>query len=148
MKWNLGSYEDIAVQLYPAAETMVENLACFAAERMVDLGCGTGNAALLTATKGSLATGVDPSPRLLDVARSAAAVRRVEAAFRRDHADAIPFSDGSLDAVAFYRLLPSAGVRARGRVVLGTMHFSELKPLLCPEISYAAASELVAFASS
>lgn len=49
------------------------------------------------------------------------------------------------EGVAFYRLLLAAGVGARGREVLGTMHATELHPTLCPEITQATASDLVAF---
>jgi predicted RNA methylase len=40
-------------------------------ERVLDLGCGTGNAALAADCAGRVA-GIDPAPRLLDVARDAA----------------------------------------------------------------------------
>lgn len=50
------------------------------------------------------------------------------------------------EGIAFYRLLLSAGVVARGRVVLGTMHATELFPTLCPEITQATANDLVSFA--
>jgi len=50
------------------------------------------------------------------------------------------------EGIAFYRLLLAAGVAARGRVVLGTMHATELHPTLCPEITQVTASDLVAFA--
>jgi acetyl esterase len=50
------------------------------------------------------------------------------------------------EGVAFYRLLLSAGVAARGRDVLGTMHGTELTVALCPEITRATASDLAAFA--
>jgi acetyl esterase len=51
------------------------------------------------------------------------------------------------EGVAFYRLLLAAGVPARGRVVLGTMHATELHPTLCPEITQVTASDIVAFAT-
>ncbi|MGC2486742.1 MAG: alpha/beta hydrolase fold domain-containing protein [Acidimicrobiales bacterium] len=50
------------------------------------------------------------------------------------------------EGVAFYRLLLSAGVAARGRDVLGTMHGTELTVALCPEITQATARDLAAFA--
>lgn len=50
------------------------------------------------------------------------------------------------EGIAFYRLLLAAGVPARARVVLGTMHATEMYPPLCPEISADAARDLAAFA--
>ena len=46
------------------------------------------------------------------------------------------------EGVAFYRLLASAGVEARGRVVLGTTHAVEQFPTVWPELSRAAAADL------
>ncbi len=50
------------------------------------------------------------------------------------------------EGVAFYRLLLSAGVTARGREALGTLHATEMYPTICPEISRDAARELATFA--
>ena len=52
------------------------------------------------------------------------------------------------EGIAFYRLLVAAGVAARGRMVLGTMHGTELIPILCPEITRDTARDLAAFATS
>jgi acetyl esterase len=52
------------------------------------------------------------------------------------------------EGVAFYRLLLSAGVAARGRESLGTMHATEMHPTICPELSRDTARELVEFAAS
>ncbi|MDH2904046.1 MAG: alpha/beta hydrolase fold domain-containing protein [Actinomycetota bacterium] len=52
------------------------------------------------------------------------------------------------EGIAFYRLLLSAGVSARARQVMGTMHATELIPILCPEITRDTARDLAAFARS
>jgi acetyl esterase/lipase len=52
------------------------------------------------------------------------------------------------EGIAFYRLLLSAGVAARGRQVLGTMHATEMIPILCPDISHDTARDLAAFAKA
>jgi len=52
------------------------------------------------------------------------------------------------EGIALYRRLLEAGVAARGRVVLGTTHATELYPTLCPEITHATADDLVAFVRS
>lgn len=52
------------------------------------------------------------------------------------------------EGIEFYRLLLRAGVRARGKVVLGTSHGIEILGLACPEISADAAREIAAFARS
>lgn len=52
------------------------------------------------------------------------------------------------DGVAFYRLLLAAGVAARGREMLGTMHATELVPPVCPDITHATALDLATFAKT
>ena len=51
--WSVGRYEETAAQLLPAAELLVEEAAPLAGKRVVDVGCGTGNAALLAAVRGA-----------------------------------------------------------------------------------------------
>lgn len=99
MDWSLGCYERTATQLLPAARAVVERAAPAEGERVVDIGCGTGNAALLAAQGGALVTGVDPAPRLLDVARERAASGRLDATFLSGEAGALPLFDGSADVV-------------------------------------------------
>ncbi len=49
------------------------------------------------------------------------------------------------EGIEFYRLLLSAGVAARCRQVMGTMHGTEIFPIVCPDISYDTARDLAAF---
>ncbi len=50
------------------------------------------------------------------------------------------------EGINFYRLLLRAGVPARGRQVLGTMHGTEVFVIACPEISRDTARDLAGFA--
>jgi SAM-dependent methyltransferase len=97
--WGLGRYELTAARLMPAARAVVERAAPAAGEHVLDVGCGTGNASLLAAERGAKVTGVDPAPRLLDVAREAAAARGLEARFALGEAAALPLADGEADVV-------------------------------------------------
>jgi predicted RNA methylase len=65
--WALGNYECTARELTPAAVAAVEMAAPTSGEHVLDLGCGTGNAALLAAERGGRVTAVDPAARLLEV---------------------------------------------------------------------------------
>lgn len=49
------------------------------------------------------------------------------------------------EGVAFYRLLLGAGVRARCRQVMGTVHGTEIFSMTCPDISRDTASDLANF---
>jgi SAM-dependent methyltransferase len=99
MEWGAGNYELIAEQLHPAAEVTVAEASPSPGERVVDVGCGTGNAALLAAERGASVTGVDPAQRLLDVARVAAAERGLDATFVPGEAADLPLDDDSADVV-------------------------------------------------
>src|SRR4051795_13544273 len=97
LDWSLGRYEDTALQLLPAARVVVDRAAPSAGDRVVDVGCGSGNAALLAAERGARVTGVDPAARLLDVAREEAAARGLDANFALGEAAALPLADGEAD---------------------------------------------------
>jgi acetyl esterase len=49
------------------------------------------------------------------------------------------------EGILFYRRLLEAGVPARGRQVMGTMHGTEIFSIVCPEISHDTARDLAAF---
>src|SRR5262245_36034551 len=97
--WSVGQYEDTASQLLPAAEVLVEEAALRHGERVVDVGCGTGNAALLAAARGARVTGVDPALRLLEVARERAAAEALDVTFLEGEAAALPLADGSAEVI-------------------------------------------------
>lgn len=50
------------------------------------------------------------------------------------------------EGIEFYRFLLASGVSARCRQVMGTMHATELIPILCPEITHDTARDLAGFA--
>jgi SAM-dependent methyltransferase len=97
--WNLGRYEVIAEGLEPAAAETVRIAAPKPGERLLDVGCGTGNAALLAAAAGGDVTGIDPAERLLDLARRRAQEAGVEIGFEVGEAAALPVPDGGIDVV-------------------------------------------------
>ena len=97
MDWGIGNYEQIAAQLLPAAEIVVDRADPVRGEHVVDVGCGTGNASLLAAKRGARVTGIDPSQRLLDVAALRAAGRLLEIGFTQGEAGVLPRHDTSVD---------------------------------------------------
>ncbi|MEV8378185.1 class I SAM-dependent methyltransferase [Kribbella sp. NPDC056861] len=97
LDWSLGEYESTGEALLPVSEVVVAMSEPLAGKRVVDLGCGTGNAALLAAARGAVVTGVDPAARLVEVARERAAERGVQAEFLAGDAGAIPVEDGTAD---------------------------------------------------
>jgi SAM-dependent methyltransferase len=97
--WGAGTYELTARQLAPAAERAVEVAEVLPGDRVLDVACGTGNAALLAAMRGARVTGVDLAPRLLDVAAGRARAAGVEVDWRTADATALPFEDDAFDVV-------------------------------------------------
>ncbi len=97
--WGVGRYECTAEKLFPAAQVLVDGAALRPGERVLDLGCGTGNVALLAAAAGARVTAVDPSPRLLDVTRAAAQRGSLDVACEVGEAAAVPSPDASFDCL-------------------------------------------------
>jgi 2-polyprenyl-3-methyl-5-hydroxy-6-metoxy-1,4-benzoquinol methylase len=79
LDWSVGRYEHVAAQLSPAAREVVERALPTPGEWVLDVGCGTGNAALLAAARGARVVGVDPASRLLEVAQQRAAEEGLDA---------------------------------------------------------------------
>src|SRR3954447_5936261 len=97
--WDAGNYEATAAELAPVAEVVVDRAGIVAGEDVVDVACGTGNAALLAAARGARVVGVDGAPRLLTVARRRAAAQGLKLDWRHGDLLALPVGDCSADAV-------------------------------------------------
>jgi SAM-dependent methyltransferase len=121
MDWSVGSYERVAEGLQPASAAVIEHAAPAPGERLLDIGCGTGNASLLAVERGARVTGVDPAARLLGVARELARLRGCEIEFIEGTAEALPVAEASADvAVSVFGVIfatdPSAAAREISRV--------------------------------
>ena len=72
---------------------------------VLDVGTGTGRAAIALAKRGARVTGVDASREMLDVARTRASAAGAEVSFDVGDAHALPFPDRSFDAAVSLRVL-------------------------------------------
>jgi SAM-dependent methyltransferase len=97
--WSAGEYERTATELEPAARHVIERAAIAPGERVLDIACGTGNAALIAAQAGARVVGLDSAARLIDVARERAANAGADAEFVVGDALELPFDDRAFDAV-------------------------------------------------
>jgi SAM-dependent methyltransferase len=97
--WNAGRYERTAAELEPVARAMVDAARPQPDERVLDLACGTGNAALLAAERGARVLGIDGAPRLLEVARERARSLAVQPEFRHGDLLELPVDDNCADIV-------------------------------------------------
>jgi ubiquinone/menaquinone biosynthesis C-methylase UbiE len=70
-------------------------------DRVLDVGCGTGNLTLLVAKRYPTASvvGLDPDPAALERARKKAAKGKLTAAFDQGFAEELPYPDKSVDVV-------------------------------------------------
>src|SRR3954454_20436985 len=93
--WDRGSYEETATELAPAAQDVIDRAEIQPGHDVLDLGTGTGNAAFLAARAGANVTAVDPSRRLLEVARERVKTGTFEVA----KAEELPFQEQSFDRV-------------------------------------------------
>ena len=72
---------------------------------MLDVGTGTGRAALVLALGGATVTAVDASEEMLAIARRRADEHSVKIKFQRGDAHALEFADRSFDVVVSFRVL-------------------------------------------
>jgi SAM-dependent methyltransferase len=111
--WSLGHYEHTASHLLPAARVLVDRASPAPGEYVVDVGCGTGSAALLAAERGARVTGVDPARRLLEVARAQAQERSLDTTFELGNGADLPVPDGHVDlAMSAFGLIFAPDPRA------------------------------------
>lgn len=76
-----------------------------AGRRILDVGAGTGRAAMALARRGGRVTGVDASAEMLKVARERATAERLDVEFTVDDAHALSFASRSFDAAVCLRVL-------------------------------------------
>lgn len=99
MDWGIGQYERMAVTLDEASQRAIEAAGVSADTRVLDLGCGTGNAAIAAAKRGARVVAVDPAERLVGVCRARAEREGVTVETKLGDAGNIPAQDGTFDVV-------------------------------------------------
>jgi SAM-dependent methyltransferase len=98
--WAAGDFHDVARNdLWPLGERIVQRAGVRAGEDVLDVGCGTGNAAIRAAQSGARVVGVDLTPELFEAGRRDAAQFGVEVEWVEGDAEALPFEDESFDVV-------------------------------------------------
>jgi ubiquinone/menaquinone biosynthesis C-methylase UbiE len=97
--WQTGDYPRVGVMLQLMAELLVEAADVRAGQKVLDVACGQGNAALAAARRNARATGVDYAPDLLQRGRERARAERLQIDFDEADAEDLPFPEGSFDLV-------------------------------------------------
>jgi SAM-dependent methyltransferase len=98
--WAAGDYPAIAErQLWEVGPRIVAAVGVRPGEDVLDVACGTGNAALRAAQAGARVVGVDLTPELFDAGRRLAADAGVQIDWVHGDAEDLPFGDECFDVV-------------------------------------------------
>ena len=98
--WAAGDFPAVArTLLWEVGQRLVQRIGIGAGEDVLDVACGTGNAAIRAAAAGGRVVGVDLTPELFTAGRREAAAAGVDIEWVEGDAEALPFPDGSFDVV-------------------------------------------------
>ncbi|HEX2203179.1 MAG TPA: methyltransferase domain-containing protein [Longimicrobium sp.] len=120
--WRLPLYDLMAKVLGAdaARRVLVEQAACRAGDRVLEIGCGTGSllVAVQRSQPGAEVVGLDPDPAALAIARRKAERAGVRVQTDEGYADELPYPDASFDRVLssfMFHHLPRAAKEASMR---------------------------------
>ena len=97
--WASGDYAAVATTIQVISEVLCDSADLRAGWRVLDVAGGSGNTALAAARHGCEVTSIDYVGSLLERARERAAAERLDLELIEADAEALPFEDGSFDAV-------------------------------------------------
>lgn len=97
--WSSGDYAVVGTTLQIVGEQLCEALDVRAGQKVLDVAAGNGNASLAAARRWCNVISTDYVPALLVRGRERAAAERLKIEFQEADAEALPFDDGSFDAV-------------------------------------------------
>jgi SAM-dependent methyltransferase len=97
--WSAGDFNRMALSIMEVAEHLVASADPAPGSDVLDVACGTGNAALVAARRQCAVTGVDFAPNLLESAAARAAAEGSEITWVEGDAQGLPFEDASFGTV-------------------------------------------------
>lgn len=97
--WGSAPFEQIAGTLADMHEAIIGRVAPGPADTMLDVGCGTGELAIMAARTGAEVVGSDLAPVLVETARRQAAEQGLSIGFDVADCEALPYGDASFDIV-------------------------------------------------
>jgi SAM-dependent methyltransferase len=117
--WTTGDFGQIAQYETSSGKALLGRLGVAPHERVLDIACGTGNAALAAASLGATVTGIDFAPQLLAQARARALAAGLTVQFDEGDAEELPYADGTFDLVvsAFGVMFTSVPTRAAAELL-------------------------------
>ncbi|PVG83251.1 SAM-dependent methyltransferase [Nocardioides gansuensis] len=98
--WASGDYPAIATEVVaPLGPVLAEACGITSGQRVLDVGAGTGNAAIAAALQGARVVASDLTPELFDAGRAAAEAQGATLEWQQADAEALPFGDAEFDVV-------------------------------------------------
>jgi 2-polyprenyl-3-methyl-5-hydroxy-6-metoxy-1,4-benzoquinol methylase len=97
--WMTGNYDLFSRFMEKDAEQFFLRLGVKPGTRLLDVGCGAGQLALIAARAGAQVTGCDIATNWIEEAQKRAAAERLNITFEEGDAEALPYKDGQFDAV-------------------------------------------------
>ena len=97
--WMTGDYDLFSRFMQKDAELFFQRLGVKPGTRLLDVGCGAGQLALIAARAGARVTGCDISTNWLDKARGRAVAQGLQVTFEEGDAESLPYHDAQFDAV-------------------------------------------------
>ena len=98
--WMAGDYDRFSRYMEGSAREFYDRLPLVPGCTFLDVGCGSGQLALMAARDGLQVTGVDIASNLIDRARSRAEAEDLQVRFEEADAEALPFESESFEVVA------------------------------------------------
>jgi SAM-dependent methyltransferase len=97
--WMAGDYDRFSRYLEDGARQFYERIPRMPGGTLLDVGCGSGQLALIAAKDGLNVAGVDIAGNLIEQARARASAAGLKVRFEVADAEALPFADAQFDVV-------------------------------------------------
>src|SRR5262245_30347578 len=97
--WMTGDYDVFSRFMEKDAEQFFQRLGVTSETRLLDVGCGAGQLALIAARAGAKVVGCDIATNWLEKARARAAAEGLEVTFEEGDAESLPYADAQFDVV-------------------------------------------------
>jgi len=120
--WEDGNYASFAKYMENGAIEILENWGLPKCQRLLDVGCGSGQSAIPAAQQGHNVVGIDIAENLIDHANARAEEEKLSVIFEVADAEALPYEDADFDTVismigAMFAPQPSKVVSEMARVL-------------------------------